>query len=340
MPEILSQAEIDELLNALKSGAAKETADKSPEDKNQVRAYDFRTANRFTKDQIRSLSIVLESYSQMFANQVTNLLRISCECEVLSLEEMGYSDFNNALPSPVILGAFGAPPLEGSLLIQVSPEVAYLLINRLLGGLASTKESSKQFTEIEIALIERFLRKIMHTFDEAWEKILSVRSKLERLDTNPQFMQIAGPNDAVAVGTLSLKVGEDTGLFSFCLPRASITKVASQLNTRTLFQADGGGTREPDAQNMAVISERLERAAVTAVAQFQDTPARVQDIVNLQEGDVIRLMHRVGDPLTVRIQHIPKFRVSMGTAESQYAVKIMEIIDEGGSEDEPAARRE
>lgn len=335
MPEILTQAEIDDLLNALKSGTAEEGPEESDEERPQVRAYDFRTANRFTKDQMRSLNMVFQSYTQLFANQVTSILRVACECEVLSVEELGYNEFNNSLPSPVILGVFTAKPMAGSQMIEVSPEVAYMLINRLLGGVRGSKESSKQFTEIELALIERFLRKIMHTYDEAWEKVLSVRTRLERLETNAQFVQIANPNDAVAVATLSVKIGGDEGLFSMCIPRSSIETVAAHLNTRTLYASSGtAGVHERDEQAYQAMSGRLEHAAVDLVAYFGETPATVADIVNLQVGDVIRLSHRVSEPVLMKIQHIPKFQGRIGTSGSHYAVRITDIIEEG-TEDEP-----
>lgn len=334
MPEILSQAEIDELLNALKSGTADEPAEESAGSKLHVKEYDFRTANRFTKDQMRSLNMVFQSYAQLLANQVTNILRVSCECEVLSVEEMGYNEFNNSLPSPVILAEFQASPMSGSQLMQVSPEVAYMLINRLLGGAVPTKESSKAFTEIELALIERFLRKVMHTFDEAWEKVLPVRSKLDHLETNTQFIQIANVNDAVAVGTMSLKVGDDEGLFSMCLPRASIETIAVHLSTRSMYSS-GGSEHGHDERQSAVISEKIGHAAVSVVAYFRDTPATVSDIVNLQVGDVIRLGHRVSEPLMMKVAHIPKFHGKVGTSGTHYAVQITDIIEEGGTEDEP-----
>ena len=333
MPEILSQAEIDELLNALKTGGEAEPATGESAEERHARTYDFRTANRFTKEQMRSLGIVFETYAQLFANRITNILRVSCECEVLSTEELRYNEFNNSLPMPVILGVFQAPPMEGSQLLQVSPEVAYMLINRLLGGAAPSKESGKSFTEIELALIERLLHKVMHTYDEAWEKVLSVRSHLERLETNTQFIQVTGLNDAVAVGTLSLKVGEDEGFLSLCLPRGSLEPILGLLNTRTLYSAGTPGRdRERDESQTQRLSERLSHTKVTLTTYFNETAATVMDIVNLQVGDVIRLNHLVSEPLTTRVEHMAKFHGKMGTSGSRYAMKLTGLIEEGEDE--------
>ncbi|MCL1829217.1 MAG: flagellar motor switch protein FliM [Oscillospiraceae bacterium] len=335
MPDILSQAEIDELLNSLTAapGPEEEKKKEEPTEGETVKSYDFRTANRFTKDQMRSLGVVFDTYGQLFATRVTSILRAPCECEILSVEEMRYSEFNNSLPSPVILGVFGAQPLTGAQLIQVSPEMAYMLINRLLGGMKPSKESGKQFTEVELALIDRFLRMVMRTFDEAWEKVLTVTSQLERLETNMQFVQITGLNDAVVVGMMNLKAGDDEGLLSICLPRAGIEKIAGQLNTRMIYSTSVAG-HEKDEKQTQILGDRVGKSAVPVTAYFRETPATVADIMELNVGDVIRLRHMVTEPLMVNVAHIAKFRAKIGSAGKRYAVKITEIIREGESEDE------
>jgi flagellar motor switch protein FliM len=336
MAEILSQAEIDDLLNALQSGTAEDPKDEEEDDRQKVRLYDFRTANRFTKDQMRSLGMVFQTYAQLLANRLTSILRLACECKVLSVEEMGYSEFNNSLPSPVVLGLYTARPMEGTQIIQVSPELAYLLINRLLGGMVETKESSKQFTEIELALIGRFLDKLMVTNDEAWEKVLSVRTRLDHLETDPQFAQITGLNDAVAVGTLNVKLGSDEALISMCLPRTSIEGIAEKLTTSSIYSGYGASTEHVrNVRQAQAVENRVSKAEVVMTAYFKDTAATIADIVNLQVGDVIRLEHGIGDPILMNIAHIPKFEGRMGTLGSRYAVRITEILSEEGSgEDE------
>lgn len=337
MPEVLSQAEIDDLLNALQSGTAEEQpseADNEP----KVKSYDFRTANRFTKDQMKSLGMVFQTYAQLLANKLTSILRISCECDLLSVEEMSYSEFNNSLPSPVILGLFTSRPIVGTLIMQVSPEVAYMLINRLLGGTVETKESSKQFTEIELALISRFLDKLMPVNDEAWEKVLSVQTRLDKLETDPQFVQITGLNDAVAVITLDLAIGNDDGLISLCLPRTSIEGIAEKLTSTSLYSFGTQSEHIRSEQQARAVSEKVSRAKVTMTAHFKDTAATVADIMNLQVGDVIRLDHALTEPIMMKVAHLPKFEGSIGTSGSRYAIRISEIItDEGVQADEHVA---
>ena len=330
MSDILSQSEIDELLNALMKGDEAPTAEEAegvmPASKAKIREYDFRTANRFPKEQMRTFQVVFDTFCTLFSNRLSSILRVTCECDILSIEECSYNEFNNSLPEPVVLAVMSAPPMYGSLIFQVSPELAYMLISRLFGG-GSSGENSKQFTEIELALVERVLNQAISVFDEAWDKVVSLNAQIERIETSQQFAQITAPNEPVAVVILNVHMGEETGLMSICFPHTAIEPVAQQLNTRMWFSS---GTRDDGrgAERVAMLSEKLIHTPIPVIALFDQTPATVSDIVNLHVGDVIKLDHGVDDPLTIKVHHIPKFHASIGTMGSKYALQIVDIIKE------------
>lgn len=333
MSEILSQSEIDDLLSALMTADADSAAE--PADNGtamKVKEYDFRTANRFPKEQMRTFHVVFETYVQLLANSLSSVLRVSCEVEVLSIEECSYSEFNNSLPAPVILAIMAAPPMHGSLLLQMSPEYAYMLITRLFGG-AKTGENTKQFTEIELALVERILRQQCKVFDEAWDKVVGLNMQLDRIETSPQFAQITAPNEPVAVVILNITMGDDSGLMSICIPHTAIEPVSQQLNTRLWFASgvrdDGRGE-----ERLAALTNMLMNTETPLTALFNATPAPLSDIVNLHIGDVIKLNHPVDEPITVKVNHIPKFRATVGTSGPRYAVQIVDVLREEEDEEQ------
>lgn len=336
MGTILSQAEIDELLNSLSSGTE---AEPEPEKGEEIQAkpYNFRTANRFPKEQIRTLNMVFQSFAQTFSTQMTGLLRTSCECEVFSIEEISFNEYNNSLPSPVILAVLSSVPLQGNQILQVSPEASYIVINRLLGGAHAGGETSKQFTEIELVLVERVLRQVMPIYAGAWDKVFKVNAQIERIETSSQFAQIVAPNEPVALVTMEMKVGDESGLFSVCLPHSSVEPMAKMLNTRLAYA--GSLITHQSEEQAEVLTERMKRTKVNLTAYFADTPATVVDIANLQIGDVIRLNQRTDQPLKIKIQHMPKFHAKIGSSGNNYAVQIVDIITEGEEEDEPISGR-
>lgn len=326
MSNILSQAEIDELLKALSSGEEPEPAQEAPSG-NSPKVFDFRTANKFPKEQIRTLNIVFQAFGQGFANKLGAIMRTSCECEILSVEEMSFNEFNNSLPTPVVLAILEMPPMYGSLIVELTSDLAYVIINRLLGGSKGGEESAKQFTEIDLALLERVLRQTMPVFDDAWSKVITVRSKLDRLETSPQFAQVVSLNEPIAIVTLNLTIGGESGLVSVCIPHSAIEPVAKQLNTRMWFSSSTQDNR-PVERKDELIASMLIHTPVSMTAYFADTPATVSDVMNLQVGDVIRLSQEITQPLMVKVQHIPKFRGTIGTSGGNLAIRIVDVIRE------------
>jgi flagellar motor switch protein FliM len=330
LSDILTQAEIDELLNALTTGVEPDTAAEKPKSSGDIKLYDFRKAFKFQKEQMRTINIVFQTFGQILANKLSGIMRTICECEVLSVEEQSFNEFNNSLPMPVVLSVLRLAPMRGSALLEISPEAAYTLINRLLGGSVDS-ENGKQFTEIELALLQNVVKQILPIFEKAWEKVLKLNAQLERIETNPQFAQIAGLNEASAIITLNLTVGGSSGLISVCIPHASIEPIAGSLNTLLLFSTSLDNS-EASAHNEQ-ISECLLHTPIAIAAYFEETPATVRDIYSLQIGDVIRLTQKTQQPVMLKVQHIPKFYGQIGTMGNNYAIRVIDII-KGENENE------
>lgn len=320
MADVLSQSEIDALLNAISAGEI-ETADSEPETK--VREYDFRTANRFHKEQMRTFRIIHDTFARLFAAYLSGTLRVMCNAEVLSVEELKYQEFVNALPEPVLLGVLRQPPLVGSVLLEISPDISFAMISRLLGGAPTQSGISREFTEIELVLLERVLRQFLPLFAESWEKIIKVNTTLDRIETSPQFAQIVAANETVAIITISVTIGDVSGLVNICLPHLAVEPINQHLSTKLIYQTGVEREAEPAAHD---IQMRLETTPLDLTAVFKPTLATVRDILNLQKGDVIQLDHALSDPLILKVAHLPKFRVELGVKENRYAVRVAETI--------------
>jgi flagellar motor switch protein FliM len=216
--------------------------------------------------------------------------------------------------------------MHGSIITQISPEFAYMIISRLFGG-EKAGDNSKQFTEIELALIERVLRQAASIFDEAWDKVISLSAQIDRIETSPQFAQITAPNEPVAVIILNVKMGEEQGIMSVCIPNTATQPVSQQLNTR-LWYSSGTMDDARKEETVAYLQGKLLQTPINVTALFEQTPATVTDIVNLQIGDVIKLDHAVDQPITIKVHHIPKFKASIGTLGHKYALQIVDVIKE------------
>ena len=230
MSTVLSQNEIDELLNALHIGEAGESA---TEEKQEVRLYDFKTANKFSKEHMRTLNVIFENFSYLLSTGLTGMLRTICEANIISIEEQRFGEFNNSILSPVVLGVVDMQPLNGSILIEMSASLAYGIVSRLFGGAAEYIEVSKSFTEIEILMIENVMQKILGYLSESWAKACEVKSSLQRIETSSQFTQITEMNEPVAIVAINIKIDKVEDMMSICIPHVALQPIAKKLTATT-----------------------------------------------------------------------------------------------------------
>ncbi len=318
--DVLSQAEIDDLLRSLQTGTAEEP---QPEKKENVKKYDFRTANRFTKEHIRTVDAVYKNFGHLLSNYLVGLLRTSCEIEILSREEMSFKEFYNSVPSPSVVSIINMMPLGGAILFDISKEFAFSVVSRVLGGSRSVNGDDRQFTEIELVVMERVVWQILNYFDEAWGKIVTINSNLERIETSMQFAQICDNNEAVLIVTMNVKLGGDSSVISFCLPRQTMAPILKKLGAQNRLAVVTA--KSVDAHPSEMLNY-ISEANVEIRAVFDDTYATTDDILRLQVGDVIQLNHTINQPLTVMLQDKAIYKATYGSLKNHYALKIQKMI--------------
>lgn len=320
MNDILSQAEIDKLLQTLSTGED-ETAAREPEE--SVRCYDFKTANRFTKEQMRAVNVVFKNFGYLLSNYFMGTLRANCETDVLSIEEMSFNEFNNSVPSPVIIGIVNTVPFTGPVILELTKEISYSIINRVLGGTKEVSSENRQFTEIELAITERVLWQMLKYFDDAWSKMMNVSSTLDKVETSMQFAQIVDINEPVLMVTLNISIGKESGLMGVCLPHQALEPFMKSLSTKMLCSGKINNTisAQPEKIKSSIVNSQIVLTSV-----FNPTPATVRDIMSLREGDVIQLRHKLGEPIIVKYQQIPKYRASLGKYRNNLAVKLLDEV--------------
>ncbi len=326
MGNILSQNEIDNLLDALNAGDELDLNGKSEENDQGVRLYDFRTANKFYKEQMRTLSIIFDTFTYLMSNKLTGLLHTLCEVEVVSVEEQSFGEFNNSISSPVLLGIVEMMPLQGSLLMEISPVLAYGIISRLFGGAADYTLTTKPFTEIETYIVENIMHQTMGILRDSWKKILEVEPVLTRMETSSQFTQIAAMNEPAAIITMNAKIDGTEGILSFCIPHLAIQPVSKELNTASWSIASGAVQAQTEKKDM--IREHLGNTRVTLRAAFNETQTTLKEILSIKVGDYLRLDHSINEYIKIYLEQTPKFEGVIGVDKQKYAVQIAKIIKE------------
>ncbi|MBP1961101.1 MULTISPECIES: flagellar motor switch protein FliM [Paenibacillus] len=326
MVDVLSQNEIDALLAALSSGEMDADELKKEETQKKVRAYDFKRAVRFSKDHIRSLTRIHENFARFLTTYFSAQLRTFVQISVVQVEQLPYDEFIRSIPKMTILNIFEAEPLEGRMVLEVHPNVAFAMLDRLLGGAGTTPTKINALTEIETIVMERIFSRAFDSLQEAWKTVIDIQPRLEALETNPQFMQIVSPNETIALISLSTKIGDTTGMINLCIPHVVIEPIMPRLSVHHWFVSQKK-TRAPE--EVEALQSRLEKTKLPLIAELGSSEISIRDFLGLTVGDVIPLQKSVEDSLQVKVGEKLKYLGSPGTLKGKMAVQITDIVNEG-----------
>lgn len=325
MGEVLSQSEIDNLLAALSTGELDvDTIDNS--DDKQVKNYDFERPAKFSKEHLRTLEIIFEHYGRLLSTNLPIYLRKNVSVAVASSETVTFSEFTNALATPSILGIMNFNPLSGSAIIELSTNLGFSMIDRMLGGEGNPLEKGRDFSEIELSIIEKIMVICIQLLREPWKNVLEINPYLDRLETNPQFAQVIAPNDMIAIVTLNLKLGDVEGFMNICLPYFTLESIMDRLNTKYWF---ANMQTNVDEEYDEYIESLIRRVEIPVKAVLGRSTVSVIDFIDLQIGDVIRLDTNVDSELNVYVGNLKKFTAMPGAEEEHYAVQVTSVYREG-----------
>ncbi|MEY8392075.1 flagellar motor switch protein FliM [Lachnospiraceae bacterium] len=325
MGEVLSQNEIDSLLNALNSGEFDAEEMKENAAEKQVKNYDFARPAKFSKEHLRTMELIFEHYGRLLSTNLPAYLRKTVQVEVENSEAVTYSEFSNSLSNPVLLGVVNFEPMPGSIIIELATNLGYAMVDRMLGGLGEPIEKSREFSEIEILIIERIMNACINLMSEPWKNVAEIHPRLERIETNSQFAQFISPSEMIAIITINIKVGDVEGRMNVCLPYMTLEDVMDRLNTKYWFtnmQARG------EQEYTEILESLLAKAPMPVKAVLGNSTISVSDFINLQVGDIIRVDTKVDQELNVYVGNIKKFTALPGASGDQYAVRVTSVIRE------------
>ena len=286
MSDILSQNEIDNLLQALSSGEVDAEEIKASSEK-QVKNYDFSRPSKFSKEHLRTLEIIFEHYGRLLS---TNF-----------------------------------EPLEGNIIVEMASKLGYAIVDRMLGGEGEPLDKVREFSEIELLIIERIMAACVQLLREPWTNVLDVHPRLERIETNSQFAQIISPSEMIAIVTISIKIGDVEGFMNICLPYITLEPVMDKLNTKFWYS---NMQERVEMEYADTIESLIAKAIVPVKAILGKSVISVNDFSGLQVGDIIRLNTKVNQELDVYVGDIKKFTALPGATGEDYAVRITSVIRE------------
>ena len=329
--DILSQNEIDALLSAFSTGEMSADDMKVEEETRKVKVYDFKRALRFSKDQIRGLTRIHENFARLLTTYFSAQLRTYVQINVASVDQIPFEEFIRSIPNMTLINIFEVPPLEGNVLMEVNPNIAYSMLDRLMGGLGENPGKSDNLTEIELKIMKNLFERSFDNLREAWSGLIDIDPFLTEVEVNPQFLQMISPNETVVVISFNIIIGESSGVINICIPHVVLEPIVPNLSVRYWMQTN---KKEPTPEQSAKLEKRLKKTSLPIVVELGNGKMTIEDFLHLQAGDVISLDRKIEDPLIVKIGELPKFTAQPGHLKNRMAVQIIETLIGGDEDDE------
>lgn len=260
--------------------------------------YDFRRPNKVSRDHVRALQIVNETFARQFATILSTTLRAVTHVSLASIDHMSYDEYVRESPNPSFLTLFGLEPLVGAGIFQLPLPVAYGSIDRLLGGNGEGEQPGRALSDIETVLLRGVVERVLGELDYAFESLAKVEASVLSVESNPQFAQITAPSEMVMVSVFDIRIGTTEAEASMCLPLTMLLPVLEQMTGKAFF-AD---RKSFDAEDtLRALTGQIEHVPVEVSVSFEPVVLTGGDILGLQPGDVLPLRHPVGAPLKVQV---------------------------------------
>ncbi|UCE25062.1 MAG: flagellar motor switch protein FliM [Candidatus Zixiibacteriota bacterium] len=326
MAKILSQDEIDALLTTVSSNETGAEEDSVDDDKfKSIIAYDFKHPNRVSKDQIRTLENMHDNFAGHYGSTLSAIMRTIVDVDLVSVDQITYSEFIMSLVTPSCTYTFSAEPLEAVCLIDFNPTLTFSFIDRMFGGNGKILETERELTGIERSVMTRLANKLYRDLERAWENIVKIQAENKSFETNPQFIQIVPPGETVVVVSFQIKLFQSTGLLTICYPYVSLEPIITKLSAQNWIDATKKKNLESDRQ---INLYNINQVSAEVSAQLLTTNIKMRDFLDLKVNDIIPSETKISEDISVFVNHRKKFIARPGLSGKKRAIQVIEHYDE------------
>lgn len=331
MSPILSPAEVEALLAALGRGGIPGVPGSGG--RGVARPYDFRRPKWVSKEQLRLLQSVHETFARLLGASLTTLARCLVEVHLRGIEQGSYAEFIAALSPPTCVIVFEVEPVRGAAALEFGAPLAFQLVERLLGGAGLLPPRLREFTEVEQRLLERVAVRALGDLEQAWRPAGPCRFRLAGLETNPQLLQLTAPNEGLLSVVFDVRLGETEGRLTLGFPHLLL----DPLVPRTGLPAGPAPARRlVSSEERAGLRQHVLRIRLDLRAVLGEVPLAVRELLALRPGDVLSLARPVDAPAVVEIEGVPRLAGRPGLVRRRKAIQVLAVVPRGEVTREPA----
>ncbi len=329
MADLLSQNEIDNLLSEMTSGRIQvEDVISGKFKTSEVSNYDFRRPNRISKNQLRTLQTVHENFAEVFGYYLVSKLQSLISVEVTSLDQLFYSEFILSVSNPSCLYVFDIVGTDGNGILEISPQLALVIVEKLLGGSADSIPKPRSITPIEQAVIRGLIEHGLSDLGNAWKSISEINFRYSRLEMEADFVQVAPSSEIVLVVSFDVNVGVNTYMMNLCFPTFALEEVLTKLNRQQVTSSNVTIPMKKRRENFQMLHKQISTTFLPVVAELAKTSIKVGELLSLESGDIIKLDKRINEEVEILINEKRKLAGRPGSVEGKKAIRITRALKE------------
>ena len=323
MPEILTQSEIDRLLSSMSDN--NNIVEEKLSTDWKVKNYDFKNPKEIPKEQIKILRSIHDNFARHLSSYFSGILRLFCEINVTAIEEQPYYEYNNALPDVILIGVMDAKPIEGPILVDISNSITFSLLERLLGGNGKGLVPEREFTEIEVLLMERIFQQISLQLRKAWTGLEGIETSLRHIESNSRLIQVMPMDEVVVIVVMEVTIGSIKGNITISVPCINLEQIIDDL-TQVKQQATRKTDNTQEESSKSAMVSHIYNAPITGSAVFGTTVLTLQEVLNLQVGDVIKFDQEASTGVHIEFEGRTWFYGIPGIRRNKKVIKISKVV--------------
>lgn len=324
MQNVLSQDEIDNLINALYTGEVDIKQIEGSNNYRNAKKYDFKRPNKLSKEQIQTLKGIHENYARIISNILSNQVRNNVKLIVASLEQVTFGEFIRSIPNPTTLGYFTCKPLEGVCVIELNPSFCFYMIDLYFGGMLSNSFDIREMTDIEMMVIQNIMNDMIDNYKNVWGDIIDVVTELGSIETNPLLQQVLPHNEIVVLITFKVQIMEENTLINLCIPFRTLEVISDKLDIKNYDSVKSNGENDTYRKSIEDLLHKVELEIEVLLGKAQ---VNVSEFIGLNIGDILVLDTKVNSPMKIMVDNKEKIYVQPGLYNGKLAVQVIEDIE-------------
>ncbi len=334
MAQVLSQDEVDALLNAVNDGDAGPSGEGGGSDAegnavpdesdDNIQSYDLTNQDRVIRGRMPILEIIYERFIRSFRVSLSNSLRKISSISMISTDLLKFGEFVNTLPIPSCMCIMRFNELRGPVLLVFESKLAYAIIDAYFGGTDRpfTKIEGKEFTQIELSFMKKVMDMAISDLEEAWAPVHRIDAQYLRTEINPQFVGVVPPSDVIIATTLEVEFDSASGTIMIVVPYSTIEPIKQKLSSS--FQTDN---EMADSIWTQAINTHIRGCSATIVVELGQAEMTIGDLVTLESGDIIPLSQEAAGEVAIAIEGVEKMKGLIGVYKGNRAIQITKLTN-------------